>query len=316
MYNPPVPPAVVGTSTLTYSKHITYKSGWDAAKLTQKTLSYRRTILFPDASSLSYNYPIIAIDSDAKTITVSGNVTIAPPTTFAAIYGQYIKNYINVNGLNKQVKFFDQTGTKSFADGDATYNGVCEVCHTQTEHYKNNGGAPDQNHSNLCSGEKGGTNCITCHNHTNGFGHGYKNNCTDCHGHDDGWNEGTYYGTTQSHSTHTENDSDDLKGPNITCEDCHDINNFPFFKSGTDVSGDGKYNLSETDVCDTCHSPSGSYNGVDNSVIGAKNNWCQGVYEVNALKSGKEKWCAGCHDEVPSDSKVDAGGECTKCDRR
>ena len=57
------------TSTLTYST-ITYKSGWNAVKLTQKTLSYRRTILFPDASSLSYNYPIISIDSDAKTIKV------------------------------------------------------------------------------------------------------------------------------------------------------------------------------------------------------------------------------------------------------
>src|SRR4030042_398834 len=218
------------------------------------------------------------------------------------MYGQYIKDFIDVSGTSKQVKFLDQIGANSYADGDGTYNGVCEVCHTQTDHYRNNGGAPDQNHANLCSGEKGGTNCITCHTHTNGFGHGHQNNCVDCHGHDDGWNGDPYHGTTQSHSTHTENDSDDLKGPNITCEDCHDVNNFPYFKSGTDISGDGKYNLSETDVCNNCHSPNGYYNGVNDIVIGAKNNWCQGVYEGNALKSGKEKWCAGCHDESPANS--------------
>ncbi len=298
-------------STLTYSA-ITYKTatGWNAAKLIGKTDTCRHTILFPNMNKLGYNYPIIGVNEGAYTITVKGNACVfPPPTTFAAMYGQYIRDIIVVDGTNKTVKFFDQTGANSFADGDTTYNGVCEVCHTQTEHYRNNGGAPDQNHGNLlCIGEAGGTNCITCHNHVNGFGHSGGDSCEECHGHDDGWNGGTYYGTTQSHSTHTENDSDDLKGPNIICGDCHDINNFPYFKSGIDGSGDGKYNLSETDVCDTCHSPSGSYNGVDNSVIGARNNWCQGVYEGNTLISGKEKWCAGCHDENPSNSKVDGSG--------
>jgi len=298
-----------GTSTLRYST-ITYKSGWDAVKLTQKTGDYRRTILFPNVGKLGYNYPVIAVDTIANTITVTGNATayLYPPTTFAVLYGQYIKDIMDFNGTSKTVKFFDKKDTNSYADGDGTYNGVCEICHTQTTHYRNNGSAPDQNHARLCSGQKGGTNCITCHNHTDGLGHGYKNNCADCHGHDNGWNGGTYYGTTQSHSTHTENDSDDLKGPFITCDVCHDINNYPYFKSGTDNNGDGKYDLSETDVCNTCHSPNGTYNGVSNPVIGAKNNWCQGVYQGNDLKSGKGKWCAGCHDEQPANSKADSAG--------
>jgi hypothetical protein len=291
-----------GTSTLTYST-ITYKSGWDSTKLTQKTGDYRRTILFPNINKLGYNYPVIAVDTPtANTITVTGDATayLYPPTTFAAMYGQYIKDVIDVSGTNKQVKFFDQTGTDSYADGDITYNGVCEICHTQTDHFRNNGGAPDQNHANVC--EATGTNCITCHKHRNGLGHGgggSETNCVDCHGHDDGWNGGTYYGTTFSHSTHTENDSDDLKGPNITCDTCHDTNIFPCFKSGTDVNGDGRYDLSETDVCDNCHSPGGAFDGVQM----AKDSWHEGVYASPTLRAGKEKWCATCHDNDPAYSR-------------
>jgi len=39
-----------------------------------------------------------------------------------------------------------------------------------------------------------------------------------------------------------------------------------------------------------------------NSVAyGAKYNWKDGIYQTNGtLKVGKEKWCAGCHDNVPS----------------
>jgi hypothetical protein len=117
-----------------------------------------------------------------------------------------------------------------------------------------------------------------------------------------------------SHSTHTENDADDLKGPNVGCTQCHETDGFPNFKSGTDVNGDGKYSLSETDVCDTCHSPDGTYDGVDDAAVGAKNNWSGAasttslVYAVDgSLQPGKERWCATCHDESPSQiSGIDA----------
>ncbi|MBI5632334.1 MAG: CxxxxCH/CxxCH domain-containing protein [Nitrospirae bacterium] len=129
--------------------------------------------------------------------------------------------------------------------------------------------------------------------------------CISCHGHDAGYeySAGQYSqgkGTFMSHSTHTENDSDDLRGPNIACDACHDTNNFPYFKSGTDTNGDGKYTLSETNVCNPCHSPEGTYDGVNDPLIGAKNNWGAGVYNGNLLTAGKEKWCAGCHDRGTS----------------
>jgi len=222
-------------------------------------------------------------------------------------YGKLIRTTIQLDNItgaippktgSKNVKFIGATGANSFADGDGTYDGICEVCHTKTKYFRNNGTGIDQNH-----GGKNGTNCITCHNHANGFLHGGGggNGCESCHGHDSGYeySPGLFSqgaGTTGSHSTHTENDTDDLKGPNVACNKCHDTGNFPYFLSGTDDDGDGKYSLAETDVCDACHSPEGPLDGVKDAMIGAKNNWSNGVYSGNTLTTGKEQWCVGCHD--------------------
>ncbi|TAL77994.1 MAG: hypothetical protein EPN88_02385, partial [Bacteroidetes bacterium] len=93
-----------------------------------------------------------------------------------------------------------------------------------------------------------------------------------------------------SHYRHT-----DVNPPSTVCNDCHNTSSYPKFSDNQD--------LSNTTVCNTCHSPNGSFDGVNNSVIGAKNNWEQGAYQgtyPGTLSSGKEKWCAGCHDNVPS----------------
>jgi hypothetical protein len=310
-----------GTSILTYES-ITYKPGWNAEKLNDKTVKggndKRSAILFPNVTRLGYNYPITAVDTPAlNTITVKGNVTeslcpqtppcpvshvpyscdLSVPKTFSAIYGQYIKDVIAVSGTNKQVKSYDRKGINSFADGDGIYNGLCEICHTQTKYHKDDG-----------SGEPHypAVRCTICHLHMDGFADSDHTgrtgaDCEDCHGHDDGWNGGSYYGTMQSHSTHTENDSDDLKGPNIPCSDCHNTSSYPDF-------ADGATTLASTIVCNNCHSPGGAYDGVNDAVIGAKNNWRNGVYASPTLKAGKEKWCAGCHDNQPANSKADATG--------
>ncbi len=104
--------------------------------------------------------------------------------------------------------------------------------------------------------------------------------CFDCH-------------TPGSHAVHVTANS---RGPAVplVCTDCHVDENFPLFEDGKD--------LTQTGVCDNCHSPGGSYNGVMSTAgsVGAKDNWINGVYEGDILRSGKEKWCAGCHDDVPS----------------
>jgi hypothetical protein len=137
------------------------------------------------------------------------------------------------------------------------------------------------------------SSCSPCHSHDAPV-HGGGDGCEDCHGHDAGYGgvtggAGTYF----SHSTHTENDSDDLKGPNINCSDCHDIGSYPDF-------ADNATTLAATTVCDNCHSPNGSFDGVNDEAIGAKTNWEEGVYESEDLKVGKEQWCVGCHDSDPS----------------
>jgi hypothetical protein len=338
-YTCPVCPQVIGTTTFTFSTITYKSGWeWNPptnTKLAAKTGDYRGAILFPNIGKLGYNYPITAVG--ATTITVKGNAAaffcpsqtytcdppfdpsnqfccdnpddssclslqtyscnLSSPTDFAVIYGQYIKDVIDISpdgsGNNKTVKFLDQVGPKSFADGDGTYDGVCEACHTETTYHRNDSSG---DHTHYAS-----TLCTICHKHINGFIHpgGGGPNCEDCHGHDDGWNGGSYYGTTKSHSTHTENDADDLKGPFIDCDACHDTNEFPYFNSGTDNNGDGRYDLSETNVCDNCHSPGGAFDGVQM----AKNSWHEGVYASPTLRAGKEKWCATCHDNDPAFSR-------------
>ncbi|OGW39148.1 MAG: hypothetical protein A2Y97_13015 [Nitrospirae bacterium RBG_13_39_12] len=317
VYNPPVFPDVVGKSTLTYDPLLfTYKSGWDAAKLIDKTekggSDKRSAVSLPNVRKLGYIYPIVAVDTPApNTITVKGNACAnlsAPPTTFAAMYGQYIRDSIDVStdrsGTYSQVKFFDKKGQGSFAydedatpgpdptpDVDPTPNGVCQVCHTDLANptnpsYWRADGTGADHHNNYPDG------CIFCHTHAEGFAHGGGGDgCEDCHGHENDWSGGLYHGTTASHSTHTENDSDDLKGPYMACSGCHDTDNYPKFSDGN--------NLSATNVCDTCHSPNGSFNGINSTgtSIGAKNYWKEAIYPD---LTSKEKWCAGCHDNVPA----------------
>lgn len=151
--------------------------------------------------------------------------------------------------------------------------------------------------------------CISCHNDTEtaqapppsdtSYHQGYYNrvpgedctaSCTDCH--DPHTN--LFSISSGGHSAHMAA----KRGPQITdCSVCHDV--IPFF-SGTDSNGDGVVDLDETDVCDNCHSPGGTYDGVNDPEIGAKDNWPDGVYSDSNLASGKEKWCAGCHDEQPA----------------
>jgi len=72
------------------------------------------------------------------------------------------------------------------------------------------------------------------------------------------------------------------------------------FASGVDANFDGNVDLAEADVCDTCHSVGGTFDGVEDPVIGAKANWADGVYDGDVLKTGKQNWCLGCHDDVPA----------------
>jgi hypothetical protein len=188
--------------------------------------------------------------------------------------------------------------------GEAT-TAVCQVCHTSTRdragnaRWRSTGNSDAAHHA--AAGPSGTRRCTSCHTHGDGFAHfraAGSAGCAACHGHDAGWQGDAELGkgSFQSHSTHTEDDADDRRGPLLPCDACHDVPNYPYFRSGTDGDGDGRYDLAETDVCAGCHSAGGAYDGVADGTIGAKPNWRYGVYAGASLAPGKERWCAGCHD--------------------
>ncbi len=137
-------------------------------------------VLIPNVSNAKYGYKILS--NTANTLTVEGQVNLSKVNpgsdTFAIIYGKLIKSSIGLDEIiglsktgDKTVKFFNTTLSNSFADGDSTYDGICEVCHTQTFYNRND---PTGDHFHGV-----GENCTKCHAHTQGFkGTG----CNVCHG--------------------------------------------------------------------------------------------------------------------------------------
>lgn len=68
--------------------------------------------------------------------------------------------------VEKAVRFISRTGAGSFADGDATKDGVCEVCHTTTKYFRRDG-TGFVNHSGGMNFS--GKDCTACHTHSSGF---------------------------------------------------------------------------------------------------------------------------------------------------
>ncbi|MBW2734625.1 MAG: calcium-binding EGF-like domain-containing protein, partial [Deltaproteobacteria bacterium] len=100
-------------------------------------------------------------------------------------YGMLVKDpVITPNSGSRTVIFTGNSGTNSFADDDATNNGICEVCHTNTGHHDNAGAADsDTDHSPA-------SNCLGCHPHRDtDSGYGFRGAgessggsvCAGCH---------------------------------------------------------------------------------------------------------------------------------------
>ena len=131
--------------------------------------AYQGLILFPNKNSLYSSYRIVGNSSD--TLTVDGDVStpqvdgsmdlsqVSAGNTFIIGYSKLIKSNVELGRISeysstilplpdptfpkigsKLVKFIRPSGPNSFADGDALYDGICEVCHTQTKYHQNGGG--------------------------------------------------------------------------------------------------------------------------------------------------------------------------------
>jgi hypothetical protein len=148
---------------------------------------YQGLIIYPNSGDTDFTYKILT--HATSTITVLGPIDtgkVSINDTFAIVYGKLIRDTIELSRItdpppakvleDRTVKFFNTTGAKSYADGDSTYDGVCEVCHSETSHFRNNSGGSDPLHTNV--GSPAGTDCRLCHEHTDGF----KPSCGACHG--------------------------------------------------------------------------------------------------------------------------------------
>ncbi len=148
-------------------------------------------LVIPNLNATTQSYRITG--NTADTLTVAGpmdlgNITAGDP--FGIAYGKLIEGSIPTpNSGSKENRFFRPVGPNSFADGDAVYDGVCEVCHTQTVYHRNDDSGGNHTHNV-------GVTCTSCHQHINGFmgmgsgahtthvtaQYGPRLDCVDCHG--------------------------------------------------------------------------------------------------------------------------------------
>ncbi len=95
------------------------------------------------------------------------------------------------------VVYTAQSGPNSGADGDTSYDGICEVCHTSTNYHRNDGTGTSHNNE---------SNCTSCHPHKDSFA---PTGCEDCHiANFPNW------GTADSHFAHTSKYT-------YACSTCH-----------------------------------------------------------------------------------------------
>lgn len=84
-------------------------------------------------------------------------------TNIALVRGKVRSAY----GTLSPVVFGSMSGVNSFADGDGVYDGICEVCHTQTLYYRSDGSVMN-NHTGAGL-DYSGQDCSSCHTHGSGF---------------------------------------------------------------------------------------------------------------------------------------------------
>ncbi|MDP2105598.1 MAG: hypothetical protein Q8J76_06350, partial [Desulfobulbaceae bacterium] len=122
------------------------------------------------------SFEVEAVDAGAGTVTVKGNVSLAAGN-FDLRRGQLIAKKVTKTAASSYrqgdlpVQFPTQGSPSIFIDtqNGANPTGVCQVCHTATAYWKNDGSATTHN-ANLP--------CTQCHQHSSGF---MVTGCTACH---------------------------------------------------------------------------------------------------------------------------------------
>lgn len=128
------------------------------------------SVLVPDTTYYNFQYRIESNTVDTiilKNKNIISTKYIQPNKNFSIIYGKMVREALT-SGQKLTVKFFGSDGANSFADGDLTRDGICEVCHTKAVYHKKDGTGFAHNAA---------TKCTTCHEHKFGF----EAVCDGCH---------------------------------------------------------------------------------------------------------------------------------------
>lgn len=141
----------------------------------------RGMILWVNDGTEKASYEVKGIDATASTVTVKGDVPIAAIGSFDLRRGQLLakkiskdptKSYAKADAANLATVEYPSQGSSSiFIDtvNGSTPTGVCQVCHTATQYWKNDGTGTAHNADRLCT---------DCHKHSAAF---LVTGCTACH---------------------------------------------------------------------------------------------------------------------------------------
>jgi len=226
-----------GTTTIGYNNLIVNNSNWaDPATWVAKTKynqsnGNERGLILVDISN---NNAIVSevIAATTNTITLKGSVAdkLTVGQQFGLAYGLFIRDAVtDVNGVtHNNIKIFDNTGVnnglaynenyQNTPGTDPTPNGLCQICHTTTKHWRNDGSLADHNNGHYC---------VECHKHETGF----TPNCGGCHGSPpvldtpdatNGLIVSDINGTPANSGSTTSGAHDaHVNGQGLKCENCH-----------------------------------------------------------------------------------------------
>jgi predicted CXXCH cytochrome family protein len=213
----------------------------------------------------------------------------------------------------KPTVFSSYDGASSLADGDGTYNGTCEVCHTTTNYHRNDSSG---DHTHFA-----GARCTGCHNHWNDF-IPYASDCTQtCHVTTQPLGAGDYRrqivgsgGDFERASHHVD---DGLGGESVTAPDClvchnnsrHQTLTDPQVRlfnkdTGSTITYDGTAGSLEP-FCTSCHDPDGETLFSDgNSAPDIETDWLLSSHKAGGMTCFGDGVTNGCHASAHGSDKV------------
>jgi hypothetical protein len=202
-------------------------------------------------------------------------------------------------------------GSNSMADGDGTYDGICEVCHTQTAYHRNN---PSGNHTH-----NQGARCTGCHDHWNDFAP-YATDCTQtCHvttlG--TGGNRRQIVGVGGDFERASHHVDDGLGGESVIASDCLVCHNNTRHQTLADPQvrlydkdGGGTVTYDSTALslepfCTSCHDADGEALFSDgNSAPDIESGWLASSHKAGGMTCFGDGETNGCHANGHGSDKV------------